>query len=74
MDAIKDDPTMGYISKALCYSRLLAHNPRLQTNIARLLKGGFLRIVLVEGAPPQGTNAHRDSPSGNRYYRMEATR
>jgi hypothetical protein len=66
------DNTMGFISKPLAYSRAVSGSKSEHTNIIRLLKGGYLRVMEINGPPPYDTVAHRDSPYGNRYYTLEA--
>lgn len=63
-------PTMGYISNTLTYSRIV-YGLQERKNLVRLLKGGFLRVVLVEGPAPA------DCPDkqgiDHRHYRIIAS-
>lgn len=62
------DKTMGFTSKALAYNRALTRSKTHHSNMIRLIKGGHLRVCEVNAAPPEGSNAKRDSPYGDRYY------
>ena len=65
----RSDRTMGFISKALAYSKAVREGgKREHANLIRLIKGGYVRVCEMRGAPPSGSVAHRDSPYGDRYY------
>jgi hypothetical protein len=64
------DRTMGFISKALAYSKAMPSSKRDHANLIRLIKGGFVKARKVNGPPPEGSTARRDSPYGDRYYEL----
>jgi hypothetical protein len=65
------DHTMGFISKALAYSKAMPSSKREHANLIRLIKGGHVRIYEVRGSSPPGSIARRDSPYGNdRFYEL----
>jgi hypothetical protein len=67
----RDDKTIGFISKPLAYSRALPSSKSEHSNIIRVIRGRHLRVYRVNGSPPIGSRAHRDSPYGDRYYIIE---
>jgi hypothetical protein len=64
------DRTMGFISKALAYSKAMPSSKRDHANLIRLIKGGFVKVRKVNGPPPEGSTARRDSPYGDRFYEL----
>jgi hypothetical protein len=71
----KYDHSGGFISNFLAYSGAMrggAHSKTYHANMIRLVKGGHIRVCQVEGSPPQGSIAHRDSPYGEAYYILRA--
>ncbi len=64
------DRTMGFISKALAYSKAMPHGKRDHANLIRLIKGGFVKVRKVNGPPPEGSTAWRDARHGNHYYEL----
>lgn len=64
------DRTMGYVSRVLIYSRIF-RTPKQHSNLLRLIKGGFIRIVQVDEPPPSDTRAKRESPYSDRYFVLE---
>lgn len=62
------DGTMGYISKALAYSRLMPSQASKHAALIRLIKGGHIRVYRVKGEPPTNSTAKRDSPWSSEYY------
>lgn len=72
--APNQDNSIGYISKPLAYGALFRHQmKRFHADTIRLLKGGYLRVVLVPGPPLDGTLAKRDAPYGTKWYMIEPT-
>lgn len=61
------DPTMGFISKALAYSRAVGRGAQ-HSNLIRLIKGGYVRVCEVSAPSPQGSVAYQDSPYGAKHY------
>lgn len=58
---------MGYFSKALAYG--FKFMPKsTHANMARLVKGGHLKVCRVFAPPPPGSEAKRGSPYGDSYY------
>jgi hypothetical protein len=62
------DRSIGFVSKALAYSKGMPSSKREHANLIRLIKGGFVHVCEVRSAPPAGSFAKRDSPYGDRYY------
>lgn len=62
------DRSMGFISKPLAYSKAMPSSSREHSNVIRLIKARHVVVCQVDGPPPAGSNAHRDSPYGERYY------
>jgi hypothetical protein len=74
LDRLRDsrvDRTMGFISNALSYSKQFRSNKKRHTNIVRLIKGGFVRVVQIHGSPPAGSIASQDAPYSDSYYELE---
>lgn len=74
LDRLRDprtDCTMGYISNALAYANSLRRDKRRHANIIRLIKGGFVRVVRVDGSPPAGSHAAHDARFSHSYYKLE---
>jgi hypothetical protein len=69
----KSDRSVGFVSKALAYSRAMPHSKREHANLIRLIKGGYVRVGEVAGPPPEGSSARRDAPYGDRYYELIVT-
>ena len=69
----KYDRSLGFISKPLAYGRAMRHSKREHANLIRLIKGGYVRVVEVAGPPPEGSDAKRDAPYGDRYYELRVT-
>jgi hypothetical protein len=65
------DLTIGRISNPLAYGGWRLHSKSRHRDVIRLIKGGFVRVVEVNEPPDLGTMARRDSPYGDRYYRLE---
>jgi hypothetical protein len=69
------DKTIGRISNALAYGRAVTGGKKSHhTNMIRLIKGGHIVACEVAAPPPAGSNAHRDSPYGDRFYFLKAGR
>lgn len=63
------DPTMGYVSLPLLYSRLwsgVSHRDHM--NVIRLLKGRFLLILKHRGDKPSGSLADREENTGSEHW------
>ena len=63
------DKTMGWVSNALAYSRAVTGQQKsYHTSMIKLIKGGNINVCEVAAKPPTGSNAHRESPYGDRFY------
>lgn len=62
------DRSVGFVSKALAYSKAMPSSKREHANLIRLIKGGYVHVCEVAGAPPPDSIARRDSPYGTSYY------
>lgn len=65
---LRPDRSVGFISKALAYSKAMPSSKREHANLIRLIKGGFVHVCAVSGAPPSDSLARRDSPYSTSYY------
>lgn len=64
----RSDRSVGFISKALAYSKAMPSSKREHANLIRLIKGGYVHVCAVAKAPPPDSVARRDSPYGTSYY------
>lgn len=64
----RSDRSVGFISKALAYSKAMPNSRREHANLIRLIKGGYVHVCAMTGAPPLGSSALRDSPYGTSQY------
>lgn len=64
----RSDRSVGFVSKALAYSKAMPSSKREHTNLIRLIKGGYVHVCQVTGAPPSDSLARRDAPYGTSYY------
>jgi hypothetical protein len=63
------DPTIGWISNPLLYSRmfrLMSHRDHM--NVIRLLKGRFLLVLKRQGDKPSGSRADREEGSHSEHW------
>lgn len=63
----RSDKSLGFTSNALAYGFRFM-KPSEHSNIIRLLKGGKLRMCRIDRPPPEGSEAKRGSPYGDRYF------
>jgi hypothetical protein len=68
------DTSMGFLSNTLLYSRMFQGRSRaFHRDVIRMLKGGFLIIVQMDGLPPpEAPNARRDNPQALTWYGLAA--
>ena len=64
------DLTMGFISKALAYSKAMPSGKSEHADMIRLIRSGLVRVFEVNGKPPDGSVAAREAPYNDRYYAM----
>jgi hypothetical protein len=65
------DPTMGWLSAPLLYSKIFAGRPKaFHRNVIRLIKGDFLRVWRRTGVPPQGSRAATETPGKSKWYEI----
>jgi hypothetical protein len=65
------DLTMGFVSNVLAYSELMRKSKSWNRDLIRLIKGGFVRVMLVSECPSPGYRAFREAPYGDWYYVLE---
>ncbi len=69
------DKTVGRVSNVLAYGKTITGpRPSYHTNMIRLIKGGHVQVCEVAAPPPAGSNAHRDTPYGDRFYFLKVGR
>jgi hypothetical protein len=66
------DKTLPNVSKVLAYGFRYI-KPSQHSNLIRLIKGSKLRLCRIEGKPPEGSEAKRQSPYGDRYFILRET-
>jgi hypothetical protein len=65
------DPTMGWLSAPLLYSKIFAGRPKVfHRNMIRLIKGDFLRVWRRHGVPPEGSRAATETPGKRDWYEI----
>lgn len=65
------DPTMGWLSAPLLYSKIFEGRPKaFHRNVIRLIKGGFLRVWKMSGIPPEVSRAATETPGSRAWYEI----